>query len=339
MDRSSIVRGSVSSSNDQSCWLRMCSTFEEALETTAAAKSKFAADRSDLLARGERLIRESVQFGVTSMRAHVEVDSTVQEVCLEVALCLKESFRDVCDIQISGNKTRSANRTYGAKQCLVFAQDPLFNKDGSCNANYKFFEAAAAKAGVTTIGSAPYVEKTGELSKANIVCVLSLAQKHNLLIDFHLDYNLEPSKTPMIHEVIRQLKERNLVPPSGSKQAITIGHATRLGLMTSAEWCQLKHSMANLPIHFIGLPQSDLYMMGRQSGDPGFALRGTLNVLRLKNEHDLSAALSINNIQNAFTPQGSADPLLLCTLGVAIFQSASANDCRSLLASSLSVRA
>jgi cytosine/adenosine deaminase-related metal-dependent hydrolase len=84
---------------------RVVSDFQEALETTAEAKSNFAANRSDLLARGERLIRESVQCGVTSIRAHVEVDSTVNDACLDTALSLKSSFRDVCDIQIAGSCT------------------------------------------------------------------------------------------------------------------------------------------------------------------------------------------------------------------------------------------
>jgi hypothetical protein len=181
------------------------------------------------------------------------------------------------------------------------------------------------------VGSAPYVEKTPELAKANIARVLDLAQKHNLLVDFHLDYNLDPSIPPLIHEVIDRLKEYNIQPPSGLAPTVTIGHATRLSLMSSNEWREMQDSIKNSPIYFVGLPQSDLYMMGRNPSESVLAPRGTLNILRLKKEHDIRASMSINNVQNAFTPQGSVDPLSLCPLGVAIFQSATPDDCRTLL--------
>jgi hypothetical protein len=41
--------------------------------------------------------------------------------------------------------------------------------------------------------------------------------------------------------------------------------------------------------------------------------------------------MGVNNIENAFTPQGSLDPLSLCTFGVAIFQSATPADIRTLI--------
>lgn len=62
--------------------------------------------KQDLLERGRRLILESVQAGVTSMRAHVEVDKLVGMKCLDAGLALKKEFgpqgRGICDIQIAG---------------------------------------------------------------------------------------------------------------------------------------------------------------------------------------------------------------------------------------------
>jgi hypothetical protein len=263
----------------------------------------------------------------------VEVDSTVNDACLDTALSLKSSFRDVCDIQIAGSCTsnHSMLEDWVWQLFEVFAQDPLFNDDGSKNSNYCAYKAAFDKPGISVIGSAPYVERKPELAQANIACVLELAQEHGLLVDFHLDYNLNPSETPLIYDVIHQLPTHQLQPPPDFEMTVAIGHATRLSMLSRNEWAELKTSMATLPIHFIGLPQSDLYMMGRNSADSVLAPRGTLNILRLKNEHDIPAAMSINNVQNAFTPQGSVDPLSLCPLGVAIFQSATARDCRTLL--------
>lgn len=69
---------------------------------TAKAKESFQTNKDDLRCRGTRLIEESVENGVTSMRAHVEVDTIVGFSCLEVALELKARYKDICDVQIAG---------------------------------------------------------------------------------------------------------------------------------------------------------------------------------------------------------------------------------------------
>ena len=69
---------------------------------TSKAKAGFHSCLDDLYRRGSRLIEESVENGVTSMRAHVEVDTIVGFSCLDVALDLKTRYKDVCDVQIAG---------------------------------------------------------------------------------------------------------------------------------------------------------------------------------------------------------------------------------------------
>jgi cytosine/adenosine deaminase-related metal-dependent hydrolase len=76
------------------------------MNLTSLAKSLFPSARADLLERGNRLITESVSAGVTSLRAHVEVDSMVGMTCLEVGLELKEKWAGRCEIQIAGHALR-----------------------------------------------------------------------------------------------------------------------------------------------------------------------------------------------------------------------------------------
>ena len=78
------------------------SNFAEALRVTTKAKSKFAYDLDDLFDRGRRLIAQSVEAGVTLMRAHVEVDESVHFACVDAGLRLRKLFRDICHIQIAG---------------------------------------------------------------------------------------------------------------------------------------------------------------------------------------------------------------------------------------------
>lgn len=77
-------------------------TVDEAFDITEAAKSRFINQQDDVYERGKRLVRESIECGVTAMRAFVDVDAVVHLRCLKVAIRLKEEFKDACDIQIAG---------------------------------------------------------------------------------------------------------------------------------------------------------------------------------------------------------------------------------------------
>ncbi|KAL6303449.1 hypothetical protein BKA93DRAFT_332108 [Sparassis latifolia] len=289
--------------------------FTEALKVTAKAKSAFPADTEDLYDRGKRLITESVECGVTLMRAHVEVDRTVNMCCLEAGLRLRDEFQDICDIQIA-----------------AFAQDPLFASldDERPGRNLDLLRNASKRAGVQAVGSAPYVEPSTEHAKRNIKLILDTAIENRLHVDFHLDYNLDLTSEPLIWYVLEQLHERIRSGRWHAGAHVCIGHATRLTLFSADEWtrfCQLVCEN-DLPVTLVGLPPSDLYMMGRNLPQ---APRSTLNVPKLAREYGLKIGMSVNNIENAFTPQGPLDPLALCPLGVAIFQAGTRQDCRTLL--------
>lgn len=75
--------------------------FQEALKVTAKVKATFKEDIPDLYDRADRLIRTSIQTGVTLMRAHVEVDTTVDDSCIAIGLELKAKWSQSCDIHIS----------------------------------------------------------------------------------------------------------------------------------------------------------------------------------------------------------------------------------------------
>lgn len=228
-------------------------------------------------------------------------------------------------------------------QYLVFAQEPLFSSpdDVVAGPNFSLLKDATLRPCVTVIGSAPYVESTIEQAKMNIGLIFDVADACNLnYIDFHLDYNLDPSSEPLIYEVISQWKSRYGRNSSSSQgldsestcPRITIGHATRLQLFTQTQWRDLVEAISGLPITFVGLPQSDMFMQGRAFKDmPLGAPRGTLRVPYIAKNYGLEIAMSVNNVENAFTPQGSLDPLSLCTFGVAVFQTATPEDIRTLV--------
>jgi hypothetical protein len=216
---------------------------------------------------------------------------------------------------------------------IAFAQERLFASEDATvpGSNYDLLRAAVNHHDVEVVGSAPYVEPSIAHSRKNIELIFDLAIRHKLHVDFHLDYNLDPNVQPLIYDVLLQARQFNAAT-DGVRKRITIGHATRLQLFSHEEWEHLLKEMKDLPLTFVSLPHSDLYMQGREDiALPLGAPRGTLRVPYLFEKYGLDMAMSINNVENAFTPQGSVDPLALCPLAVAIFQSATLPHLRTLL--------
>ncbi|KAH6863318.1 cytosine deaminase protein-like protein [Alternaria alternata] len=287
--------------------------FKEAMEMTGEAKSRFEED--DLLRRGTRLIEESIQHGVTVMRAFVEVDGVVKMKCLDAGLKLREIFKDRCEVQI-----------------CAFAQLPLFSGQDGGEEVRKLMTNSASLGQVDVLGSTPYVEDDEEKSLDNVKWITQLALKHQKHLDLHLDYFLEEDKKPLVWDALNTIKELEWSKKAGSKQ-ITLGHCTRLTRFRNDEWTHLRQEVGDLPISFVGLPTSDLFMMRTPEN-----VRGTLPVVELINEYGFNAAIAVNNVGNAFTPYGNCDPLTIASLGVGLYQAGTKKDAE-LLYETVSARA
>lgn len=266
---------------------------------TSQAKQNFT--REDLLERGQRLLDESIEAGVTHVRAFVEVDAVVGTKCLDAGLELKAAVARKCAVQI-----------------CAFAQVPIFSssegdEDGSVVRGLLI--DAIAKDGVDVVGSTPYVESDREKQKKNIEWMVDLAIEQRVHLDFHLDYNLDPSQEPMVWHVVKTLHEKSWNEVNTGK-TIVLGHCTRLSLFTDQEWKKLAEEIGDLPVSFVGLPTSDLFMMRTPE-----RTRGTLNVPEMIKSYGLNACIGVNNIGNAFTPQGSCDPLSLACSCIGIYSS------------------
>ena len=281
--------------------------FTEALELTSKAKGKFEED--DLITRGKWLVQESIAAGVTHMRVFVEVDTTVRFKCLDAGLKLKAKYVSNCEIQI-----------------CVFAQDPVFSSGNNHPEGKALIEEALSREGVDALGSTPYVEESEDLMRANVDWAVTTAVNSGKHLDFHLDYNLDGAKPPLIHYVLDRLHEEWSANDQGN--TIVLGHCTRLTLFNADEWRHLKTRIADLPIHFVGLPTSDLFMMGKPTEDDGGGqrVRGTLQVPQMIQKYGLKGAIGVNNVGNAFTPQGNCDPMSIASMGVGVYQAGTKAD-------------
>lgn len=290
--------------------LRPCTgSFQEALSLTTKAKQQFT--RDDLLQRGVWLLAESVSSGVTAMRAFVEVDHTVKLTCLEAATTLKQQWSRSCEVQI-----------------VCFAQDPIFSTEHGEENMAWMNEALREYPQIDVIGTTPYVESSTEAAKANINWAIDMALQLDKHLDFHLDYNLDPGKETLVWHVLHTLQEREWTARSASKRVV-LGHCTRLTLGSVDLWTEISEFIHrnNLPVSFVGLPTSDMYMASPPNQDnPHEKPRGTLHIPALIRQYGLDAVLGVNNVGNAFTPWGSADPLFLACLGVGVYQAGTPDD-------------
>lgn len=307
-------------------------SFEEALANTSAAKTRYTPE--DLYLRGAQLLAESrARHGVTSMRVFVEVDHAVQLKTLEAAVRLKGDFAHLLRIQI-----------------CVFAQDPIFTGDHGEENRALVLQALDRYAGnIEALGTTPYVEQgPDEEGKAaaerrNIGWAVSTALERGLHLDFHLDYNLKAGESS-VPAVCDQLEASGWVARAGRSRVVTIGHCTQLTGHSAPELRRLADRIRrlDLPVHFVGLPTSDLFMMGRptsRAADPPHARpRGTLQVPAMIRDLGLDACLGVNNVGNAFTPYGDGDPLQLACWGTGLYQAGTPADA-ALLYECVSVRA
>ncbi|EPE07719.1 zinc metallopeptidase [Ophiostoma piceae UAMH 11346] len=317
-------------------------SFPEALQTTAVAKSRFTA--ADLRRRGMQLLASSYAQGVTSARVFVEVDAQAAgrgKTAVAVVAELQALWKNTLDLQV-----------------CAFAQEVLFTGDaGTANRaaiEEVLRENTGSRAGshkdrvIDVLGVTPYVEAARALSLQTIDWAVATALEHDLHLDLHLDYNLEAcdESEPLIFALVEALVRHKWTERTEQTQAetrahrtVAVGHATQLTRLPPDELRRLATLIQanHLPIHLVGLPTSDLYMMGRQpdaavssSAAATSPPRGTLNVVSLARDYGLRTCLGINNVGNAFTPYGTGDPLQLACWGVGLYHAGGAGDAEAL---------
>ena len=175
---------------DKSCILERCNcergTLEEAIETVAAAKRSFT--EADIHARAQRTLEKAIIQGTTRMRTHVEADPRVGLNGFHALRTLKRDYAWALDLQI-----------------CVFPQEGLTNDPGT-----EELLVEACEQGADVIGGCPYTTR-----------IFDIARRFDLDVDFHLDFDLDPSWMHL-DEVCRQTDAHRW----GGR--VAVGHVTKL---------------------------------------------------------------------------------------------------------------
>ena len=217
-------------------------------------------------------------------------------------------------------------------QICAFAQEPIFSSP-SARSNFDIWMTAVKTPQVDVVGSTPYVEDSDMSITANFEAAMDLAIELGIDLDLHLDYNLDSSKRVIAKDVVEHINDLKLRQRL-TDETFSLGHCTRLTLISKKGWLNLASTISSnaLPIHFVGLPTSDLFIQGKPSQDDGGGERprGTLQIPQMIQSYGLNCAIAINNVGNAFTPHGSCDPLALASWCVGVYQAGTEADTQCL---------
>jgi cytosine deaminase len=281
---------------DKSCISDRCAcrtgTLKEAIETVAAAKLAFTED--DIYARARRTLEKAIVQGTTRMRTHVEVDPRIGLKSFRAISRLRRDYAWAVDLEI-----------------CVFPQEGLNNDPGT-------FEllAEACEGGAGLIGGCPYTDSDPHLQIAR---VFELARRFDIDVDFHLDFDLDPSWMHL-HEVCRQAKQHGW----GGRTAI--GHVTKLSALDPAALQRVGAKLVDAGVAVTVLPATDLFLMGRDAAHS--VPRGGAPAHRLR-EQGVVCSLATNNVLNPFTPFGDCSLLRIANLYANVAQAGRQDELRA----------
>lgn len=278
---------------DKACIIGRClleeGTLAEAIEQTARAKASFSEE--DVYRRGARVLEQAITQGTTRMRTHIEIDPVIGLTGFNAIRRLQADYAWGVDLQL-----------------CVFPQEGMLNNPGT-----EALLCEALASGADLLGGCPYTDSD---PRGQIARLFALAQRYDVDLDFHLDFDLLPENR-LVDEVIAHTRS------TGWAGRVTVGHVTKLSTLDIDALRQLAAQLADAGVQVTALPATDLFLTGREH----FALkpRGVAPLDEL-DRCGVTCSLSTNNIANPFTPYGDASLVRQANLFANVRQLASRED-------------
>ncbi|TCR68483.1 amidohydrolase family protein [Bosea sp. BK604] len=266
---------------DKACLLGRCGHDHGGLAGAIASVAMMKRDftEADVYARGARVIEKAIGKGTTRMRTHVEVDPRVGLRSFTAIKALKADYAWGLDLSI-----------------CVFPQEGLTNDPGT-----EELLVAALQDGADLLGGCPYTDTD---PAAQIERLFTLARRFDVDLDFHLDFDLDPSWMHL-DEVCRQTQRH------GWGGRVAIGHVTKLSMVPPDSLATIGQRLADAGVALTVLPATDLYLMGRQESH---ARPRGLAPAHLLAGQGVVCSVATNNVLNPFTPFGDGSLLRMANL-------------------------
>jgi cytosine deaminase len=242
-------------------------------------------------------LEKAILHGTTRLRSFVEIDPRAGFRSFEAILQLKRDYAFAVDLEI-----------------CALAQEGLTNEPETLP-----MLAQALRRGADLIGGCPYTDPDPD---AHIGLIYDMAERYGVRVDFHLDFDLDPSRSSL-PAVIAEAKRR------GFGGRVSVGHVTKLTAMAPDMVLQLADAMAEAGVALTVLPATDLFLTGR--GADRLVPRGVAPANLLQSRGVVTSVAS-NNILNPFTPYGDASLNRMANLYANVGQLARDEDLRNAFA-------
>jgi cytosine/creatinine deaminase len=221
----------------------------------------------DIRERAGRALREYLKHGATVVRTHVDIGEDI------------------------GLRALHAVRGLEGVQIVAFGANPLSGVDGARN---RALLGEAAAAGADAIGACPALDPD---PLGCIEAVLEIAQAHGVPVDMHVDESLEPE--PCTLSMLADAAK-------GFPHAVVASHCVSLGMMPPERTAEIAGRVAEAGIAVVCLPQTNLYLQGR---DHAISPPRGLTAIRVLRDAGVIVAAGGDNLQDPFNIVGRADPL------------------------------
>ncbi|ADP82715.1 amidohydrolase family protein [Pseudofrankia inefficax] len=264
----------------------------QAVAQVRAAKRGFTVE--DVRDRAARVLRRAIVNGTTRMRSYVEVDPDAGLRSFEALAALRDEYAHAVDLRLSAfaqDGTTQAPRTLGLLR-------------------------RALEQGADEVGGCPYTDAD---PGAHVRAIFDLAVEFDVPVDFHVDFDLDPS-WEHLSLVVAETRRH------GWGGRTSVGHVTKLSALAPADRLAVAGRLADAGIGLVVLPATDLFLSGRDA--ERLVPRGVAPAVATQ-VPGLAMAVATNNVVNPFTPFGDADLLRMANLYAIVGQLETDDDLRS----------
>ncbi|MFM9119329.1 MAG: amidohydrolase family protein [Acidimicrobiaceae bacterium] len=231
---------------------------------------------ADTIERAERAVRLMVSNGVTAIRTHADVTEWNHLDAVQALVEVRNRTRGLVDLQI----------------CALLGW-PLSGEAGKENCERG---RRAIEMGANILGGCPHLDANPE--GANIA-LIELAGELNCDLDLHTDEHTDSSRLSLDDLA-------NRVINTGLKRKVAASHCVSLGMQTETVQRRVSERVAEAGISVIALPQTNLFLQGRDFSTA--TPRGLTAVSSLR-KAGVKVAFGADNLQDPFNPIGRGDPL------------------------------
>jgi cytosine/creatinine deaminase len=239
-----------------------------------AADYRRNVSQAQITERARRFVRNSLQYGVSIIRTHTDVDPLIGLRSMAALLAMKRECTDLCKIEI-----------------VAFANAANDLADPSACARLE--EAMAM--GADWAGAAPAFSKEPKKAIENACRIAACYGKG---IDLHLDEHLNAQQT-LFHSLIPMVLDHGLAAK------VAISHGCSLILADADERIEIFGKMQQARATLISLPETNLYLQDRAAGVTP-ARRG-ITLVQEALDQGVPVRLGTDNVRDWFYPFGDGD--------------------------------